>query len=365
MNDRFEDIFKKIRDIRLSPEEKLAMRQSLLEEMMGRRPAAAAVRRSSVFTKMRAAWPSWPRLVGRPALVSVLAGGMLLTGSGVSYAAESSLPGDALYPVKIGVNEPVREVLAVTPRAKAVWAARRVERRLEEAEALAAGAGLKRVSAGAIQQAIVRQAQRAGERLEWLTETGEQTAAVDVGFRLEMVLEDHQERLSKMAKRETRDDHEELEALSSALEMEVENIARRNGKSEDRLVESRPEDAAPAAAGRLDVAERKVREVLELMEDHELPGPREAVRQDLVEADRLLTEGRQALDDGQISKAFIRLRRARQAAHEAKETLEDLNERRRERLGPDGDKSEAGEMLFKRPGTDTQRFQTRPRDDGR
>lgn len=363
MNDRFEDIFKKIRDVRLSPEEKLDMRQSLLA-MMERRPVADADRRSSVFAKIRPVWPAWPRLVSRPALVSVLVGGMLLTGSGVSYAAEGSLPGDTLYPVKIGVNEPVREVLAVTPRAKAVWAARRVERRLEEAEALAAGTGLKRVS-GAIQQAIVRQAQRAGERLERLTETGDQTAAVDVGFRLEMVLEDHQERLSKMAKRETRDDHEELEALSSALETEVEDIARRNGKSEDRLVESRPEDAAPAAASRLDVAERKVKEALELMEDHELPGPREAVRQDLVEADRLLTEGRQALDDGEISKAFIRFRRARQTAREAKETLEDLNERRRERLGPDGDKPEAGETLFKRPGTDTQRFQVRPRDDGR
>jgi len=62
-------------------------------------------------------------------------------GGGVSYAAEGAVPGDALYPIKVGINEEVRDIVALTPEAKADWESRLVERRLEEAEKLAEATG--------------------------------------------------------------------------------------------------------------------------------------------------------------------------------------------------------------------------------
>lgn len=68
-----------------------------------------------------------------PALVLIIVVG----GGGVSYAAEGTLPGDFLYPVKISVNESVRGALAFSDESKAEWHATAVERRMEEAETLA------------------------------------------------------------------------------------------------------------------------------------------------------------------------------------------------------------------------------------
>ena len=63
---------------------------------------------------------------------------IVLLGGGVSFAAEGALPGDALYPVKVGVNERVRAALALGLEADAEWNVRQIERRLEEAEELSA-----------------------------------------------------------------------------------------------------------------------------------------------------------------------------------------------------------------------------------
>lgn len=61
----------------------------------------------------------------------------LLMGGSASFAAENTVPGEVLYPVKVHVNETVRGTFAVTPKAKAEWEVRLVERRLEEVEELA------------------------------------------------------------------------------------------------------------------------------------------------------------------------------------------------------------------------------------
>jgi len=59
----------------------------------------------------------------------------LFTG-GLAYAAEDTIPGDALYSLKVDITEPLREHLKFSPEAKAEWNARRMERRLEEGQRL-------------------------------------------------------------------------------------------------------------------------------------------------------------------------------------------------------------------------------------
>ncbi len=68
------------------------------------------------------------------ALVAVLLGSV----SGIAYAAESSLPGDGLYPVK-QVIEQVQLGLSLTPQDEAELLVRLSEERLREAEQLSAG----------------------------------------------------------------------------------------------------------------------------------------------------------------------------------------------------------------------------------
>src|SRR3989344_5060788 len=69
-----------------------------------------------------------------PILIAIL----IALGGGVSFAAEKALPGDALYPVKVNVTEQVRGFATLDARAKVEWEATLAERRLKEAEDLAA-----------------------------------------------------------------------------------------------------------------------------------------------------------------------------------------------------------------------------------
>lgn len=60
----------------------------------------------------------------------------ILTSGGTSYAAESALPGDPLYSIKVNVNEEIQNFVALTPDAKAKVAVIRTTKRLQEAEDL-------------------------------------------------------------------------------------------------------------------------------------------------------------------------------------------------------------------------------------
>lgn len=59
---------------------------------------------------------------------------------GTSFAAERSVPGDALYAFKVGVNEPIRGVLSVGAEADARWEIEKIERRAHERAVLEARA---------------------------------------------------------------------------------------------------------------------------------------------------------------------------------------------------------------------------------
>jgi len=64
---------------------------------------------------------------------------ILVVGTGsTAFAAEGTLPGDLLYPVKVSIVEPVQGALQVSDTAKARWNAEVATERLNEAQALAA-----------------------------------------------------------------------------------------------------------------------------------------------------------------------------------------------------------------------------------
>lgn len=76
-----------------------------------------------------------------PARLSAMAfSALLLLGAsgGGLYAAESALPGDPLYRVKIHVNEAIRGTLQISPEDRARWAVARLQRRMDELRALEA-----------------------------------------------------------------------------------------------------------------------------------------------------------------------------------------------------------------------------------
>ncbi len=111
--------------------EKRAMRAALREEM-GMSETPVQVRRPSPYM-----WMFAPRSI---AMLGVALLVVLSTGS--AYAAEGSLPGTPLYPVKTKIIEPLTVALAPTTQAKAQANADIAAVRVQEAQALAAQGAL-------------------------------------------------------------------------------------------------------------------------------------------------------------------------------------------------------------------------------
>lgn len=105
-------------------------------------------------------------------------------GGGMSVAADSSLPGDALYPVKIGVNESIASFLAVSHEAEARWAVRRAERRMEEAELLRLQNRLDAKTEAELKAAVAAQMNSAAEETRAVAASGDAATAADLNLRL-------------------------------------------------------------------------------------------------------------------------------------------------------------------------------------
>lgn len=137
MKDTNQDVLKKFKkaasSVKLTKEEKNHHRNQLLHFM--------AQNGANKPSALRTWWLSFSHFAytfkgSRTVYASLLI--VVILGSGVSFAAKDSLPGDALYPFKVKVLEKVEGTLAVSTEQKAEFHHSLAERRLEEAEVLVA-----------------------------------------------------------------------------------------------------------------------------------------------------------------------------------------------------------------------------------
>lgn len=135
MKNNFEKLIKKAAlQEGLSAAEREKMRY-VLTEYIAFKPITATAEPVSRYQRLLHAMPLYLR---RPLSVS-LAGVIVvvLASGGIAYAAEGTLPGDILYPVKVSVVEPIQTALAFSPTAQAQVHIALAERRVDEASTLA------------------------------------------------------------------------------------------------------------------------------------------------------------------------------------------------------------------------------------
>lgn len=124
---------------------------------------------------------------------------LLLATGGTSLAAERSLPGDLLYPVKIGLNEQVRGFTAVTPEAKAKFALEVTDRRLNEVAILSSRGLLNAETSAIIQEQLLRQAGQIKNQVASLVSTKNIRAAQEISLNFESSLRAHELILEKIS----------------------------------------------------------------------------------------------------------------------------------------------------------------------
>jgi hypothetical protein len=165
--------------VHLSAERKEAVRAHLLEAMSAPARAEAALARHGARPQATRA-----RFGMRFRIVTAAVAGVVLASTGVSFAAEQTRPGDALYPVKVHVTEPVRAAFAFSPSAKAQVAIARAEARLNEASSLSSEGKLDAATEAQLQATFDEQAAVADRNLNTLHDTGDvqDVAALVVRF---------------------------------------------------------------------------------------------------------------------------------------------------------------------------------------
>ena len=172
-----EQLKKKSETIRLRASEKSEL-QSRIVAFMEYHPLPAAVKSSPIPKNKVVLEPyrliSLPRhyigmMVGATAMMFIVV---------VPALAESAIPGDILYPVKVNVTEEIRSTLSLNSYEKVVWETTRLERRVAEARLLAQAGKLTPDAEADVLAAVQVHSDKAKRQIESLRATDADGAAL-------------------------------------------------------------------------------------------------------------------------------------------------------------------------------------------
>lgn len=226
-------------DIRLSSADKTRM-SNVVQSYMRINPLPKPV---TTYTRT----VSWFVYLHRPIAAALVL--VLISGTGVSFAAESALPGDALYAVKTKVTEPVRVALATGAEAKANVQIDLAERRIEEAATLSSEGRLDEATQDELTTSFETHAANAAAEVEKIDDE-DSSVRVELASRFETRLAAHEAVLA------TVQESNEKKSLSHAIRAAGLAVADIRTRAEERASVSSPivaasfamtMDAAPAA----------------------------------------------------------------------------------------------------------------------
>lgn len=347
MEDKKIEQFKElVRRVRLSEKEAADLRYSILEFAKSK-----PIRERTEELRGHIDERSWlNRLFAVQPMPIALAIILFVTaGGGVSLAAENALPGDALYSIKVNVNEEVRARLAVSSEARTDWEIQRLERRLTEAAEVESRGEVEEEVRSKIEEVFARQARNVEARIADLEARGNAVAAAQLSSNSEAILNVHERILAKLSgednlamKRavgsesstslmfsapakdsEKRSDEADEKPKGNMKELLAKVRETRDvtyslrAKAEDKV------NLESAAEGRLKAAEHKLGEVKKYLEGKAL-GEEERldVEASLAAAAQLIIDGKEKLSAKEYKEAFSLFLMAHRRAQEAKLMIE-------------------------------------------
>ena len=174
-----------------------------------------------------------------PAFIAL--GAIVIFGT-ISATAYSSLPGDALYSWKIGINEPVESLFAIGSAQRAQFQVTLVDRRLTEvSEVLAHGGNTGKNSATARVQLEVQTVKARTQIARVASQNNE--AALDVAINLDAKLKAHRELIHLLETKtvddtqtEVRDTISSIEKTSTAIATSIAELEKKRVPEANRLV---------------------------------------------------------------------------------------------------------------------------------
>ncbi len=246
---------------------------------------------------------------------------VILLGGGTTFAAQSSLPGSPLYPVKVEVNERVGGWLSFSDQAKASWDAHLAEVRLQEAEKLAVENKLDKNTRISIEENFKQHAEGVANRVKKL-ELNNTTGALEVNSDFETSLKSHSKILDDIATSLDGSVKIELDNLNHEVKAKNNSTTENENKNEkDIKAASVGPDVQKAAEGKLKATQNKIDEVKKFIEKKKNVVDADTMAKaqaHLKLAETTLAQGKTKLEAGSYIDAFLLFQRAKNIAQETK-----------------------------------------------
>ena len=270
----------------------------------------------------RGFWYSFRLVMLRPASLSLVL--VLLFSVGTALAAESTLPGDTLYPVKVRVNEPIQSWLYFSEQSRADWDALLASRRLEEAEELATQDRLDVTTAKQVEANFQAQIDRTQARIAKFSDS-DAKAGADVAINLETSLRVHDRILLNIASSSQGDAKLQIESLLDKVRASTKRAAKDRNREEGEVKIQNKPSVQLAAEGRMPAAQNVISEVDNLIRVKSSQLGVSATTQAKTRLDIatvFFSDGQAKLKIEAYAEAFTLFGQARATAQEAKLLIE-------------------------------------------
>lgn len=271
MKDPFEQLTTVSKTVRLTEAERLEGRQQLVKRMAMPNPVRRSLREriSGLFTSIQPMLLSFTSRTFVSAMVVMVL--LFVLGTGTSLASAGSVPGDALYPVKIA-NEKLRAAVTISEQAKIRFEVQRAERRIEEAERLASEGRLDAATQVKLEADFNTHVTRVHNELATLEKTND-AAADDVRTNIEASLRVHERTLTKLASQDEKKrrkvnkaNDQAAETLRTKIANEVMVVSQQRVKAAERVKAQDEKQVAIATERRQRAAERAIAATQQVIE---------------------------------------------------------------------------------------------------
>ncbi len=250
----------------------------------------------------------------RPALkyASIISVFAVLVCGGISFASQSSLPGDILYPVKVGVNEKVLSSMLFSDESKAKYNIHLVQLRLEEGEKMASEKKLDNKTSTEIKLLLNKQIENANNYSNDIKYKNIRLSA-EINSELEASLNAHAKILDNLADRENNGITKNIKNILSDVESRTEEIKKTRQDSEDELSLKSLNYLKDSADSKLKEAEDKVAKAGDFISDEKeniSSSSYNDAEANLNVAKDIILQGQQKFQSSDYSQAFSLFQKA-------------------------------------------------------
>ena len=310
-NNKIKKFAEKANEIHLKPEERIFIKnniESVIKSFPSRDMDDVDLYRTSIFSgffgvKLNAA------------SLAVLLVIFILAGGGVAMAAEKSLPGDLLYPIKIHINESAKSLTAVSPEAKGKFEVEKLEQRLQEAEILSNRGELNPESRAILEKRLDVEINNAKSRISNLEADSKIEAATDISSRLEISLQAHEKVLTFISGESAK--NEEIKPLIEKIRGQAKEASERRVESEKKI-SSRAKEVAASQLKEASTRLEELKNTFVKIEPNLDDLNKNNIKNRIESSSKLINQGQTDLNSGNFPNSLKNFQKAQKITSEAK-----------------------------------------------